>query len=88
MRVKFEGHFPQTGEGLPAFSGYGYQRGYGLGGILKGLMRFVMPLAKRAGIAVGKQALRTAGEIAEDVGKGGDIEESVKQRVPDALRKL
>ncbi|MCP4495047.1 MAG: hypothetical protein GY820_48270 [Gammaproteobacteria bacterium] len=80
MRAKFNGYFPQTGDGLPAFSGSAYQRGYGLGGVFKGLMRFVMPMVKQAGKAVGKQVLRTAGEIAQDVVNDVSVKESLERR--------
>ncbi|MCP4493003.1 MAG: hypothetical protein GY820_37740 [Gammaproteobacteria bacterium] len=87
MRVKFNGQF-QRGGGLPAFSGYAYQRGYGLGGIFKGLMRYVMPLAKQAGKAVGKQALVTASEIAQDVVNDVDISEAIQNRGKAGVGKL
>lgn len=33
----------QTGSGFPVFSGYRYQRGYGLGGIVSGLLKGIVP---------------------------------------------
>ena len=40
---------------MPVYSGAPYQRGYGLGGVMKNIMRRATPLLKHAG----RQALRT-----------------------------
>ena len=89
MRVVFNGNIPhQGGSGLPAFQGYPYQRGSGLGSLFKGLLRFVLPLAKSAGKVVGKETLRTAASIANDVVAGGDIKESAKKHVKRGAQNL
>jgi hypothetical protein len=44
----------QQGYGMPVFSGAAYQRGYGLGRVMKNVMRQATPLLKHAG----KQALK------------------------------
>jgi hypothetical protein len=67
----------QTGKG---FVGDPYQRGGGLGNIFRGLYRFLLPLAKSAGKAVGKQALRTGAHIASDLVAGGDLKKVLKTR--------
>lgn len=40
---------------MPVFAGASYQRGYGLGGVMKNIIRQATPLLKQAG----KQALKT-----------------------------
>ncbi len=75
MRVVFKG---QLGGSPIVFRGYPYQRGSGLGSIFKGLLRMVLPLAKQAGKAIGKEALVTGANVARDVAEGQDIVESLK----------
>ena len=48
-------YLQQAGSGLPAFAGSSFQRGHGVGNLLKGLWRYATPLLKKAG----KQALKT-----------------------------
>jgi len=67
MRVAFNG---QVGGAPAAFRGYPYQRGSGLGSIFKGLLRFVLPFAKQAGQAIGREALSTGVNVARDVLEG------------------
>ena len=67
----------QTGRG---FIGMPYQRGNGLGSLFRGLFRFILPIAKSAGHAVGKQALKTGAEIASDLVAGESLAESAKRR--------
>lgn len=48
-------YLQQAGNGLPAFAGGSFQKGHGVGNLLKGLWRYATPLLKKAG----KQALKT-----------------------------
>ena len=48
-------YIQQAGNGLPAFAGSSFQKGHGVGNLLKGLWRYATPLLKQAG----KQALKT-----------------------------
>ena len=64
------------------------QKGYGLGGIFKGIMRSVV-LKLRQGLAyVGKQALKTDLESLRDVAAGGDIKSSLKRRARQNLDEI
>lgn len=70
----------QSGGGISQFyAGAPYQRGYGLGGFLKGLFRSVVPLFRSAASAVGKEALKAGSNVLVD---------TVAKRVPfkQALR--
>lgn len=62
----------------PYQRGYGFgapQRGAGIGDVLRGLWRMLMPLARRAGTAVGREALSTGERIMNKMAEG----ESLKQ---------
>ena len=88
------GHFDQyylnqVGSGMSFYQGSpGLQRGYGLGGLLGGLFRSAIPLLKKGAATVGKQALQTGMEIAEDVISGQNIKSATKRRVKQAGKQL
>ncbi len=85
MRVPFnpqthefwKAHYAQKGAGSAPFKGYSFQRGSGIGNVFSGLLRTILPIAKSAGKAVGKQALRSGVDIASDVLGGRDPGEAV-----------
>ena len=78
-------YYSQQGSG---FIGLPYQRGGNLGSIFRGIFRALFPLAKSAGKAIGKQALRTGAEIASDVVGGTKLSESIKRRGKSAAANL
>jgi precorrin isomerase len=57
------------------------QKGYGVGGLFKGLARSFAPVLKCNLIAAGKKALKTGVEVLSDVSQGKNVKESVKRRV-------
>ena len=61
------------------------QKGYGLGGIFKGIMRSVAPKLKQGLAYVGKRALKTGLENLGDVAVGGDLNSSLKKRARQNL---
>ena len=65
-----------------------YQRGAGLGSLFRGIFRTILPMAKQVGKTVGRQALRTGGEIASDVLAGRSIKESAEERGKIGASKL
>lgn len=77
-------HF-QRGSG---FSGSAYQRGAGLGSIFRSLFRAILPVAKSAGRAIGKRALKAGAEIATDLINGQSPEQTVKRRGRQAATDL
>ena len=81
----YAGQATQSGAG---FQGLRYQRGAGLGSIFRGLFRFLLPVAKSAGKAVGKQALATGAQIASDVVGGANIKTAAKRRARAGAAKL
>ena len=79
----------QAGSGMPVYHGStGLQRGYGLGGLLGGLFRSAIPLLKKGAVAVGKEALQTGIDIAQDVMGGQNVKTATKRRVKNAGRNM
>ena len=62
--------------GLPVYSGTVMQRGYGIGGIFKGLASFLIPLLPGLGKAVAKTAIR----VVNDKMSGVPLSQSIKRR--------
>ncbi len=69
------------------FVGYPYQRGAGLGNVFRSIFRAILPLAKRAGRTIGKQALSTGAQIASDVVAGENWRTSSKRRIREGAAK-
>ena len=75
----------QYGYGMKPFRGPAMQKGYGLGGLFKGLARSFAPALKKGLISAGKKALKTGVAVLNDVAEGKNIKESVKQRAKQSL---
>ena len=75
----------QKGGNLPAFHGARSQRGYGLGGIFRGLFRWAMPHLRQGARVLGKKALQTGVNVAQDVIEGKDVKRAVRKRAKQAL---
>jgi hypothetical protein len=68
----------QRGGNIAGYRGARFQRGYGIGGIFKGLARYAIPLSKQGAKVAGKRALQAATEVGQDVLQGKNVRESVK----------
>jgi len=69
------------------FIGDPFQRGgFSLGGLFKGLARVALPVLKRAGKSVAKQALQTGMQVADDVIEGKNLGESIEYRGKAGLK--
>ena len=77
-------NFAQRGRGLGAYAGDRFQRGYGIGSIFSSLLRSIMPVAK----TVGRQALRTGAEVAQDYLQGSNVKSSIRARGKQGARRL
>ena len=73
---------------MPAFHGTRIQRGYGLGGILRGMFNWLLPHTKTAAKTMGNEALRTGVGVAQDVMQGQDFQSSIKSRAANSVRGL
>lgn len=64
-------------KGSPPFQrGYGLQKGAGIGDIFRGLWRFFLPIIRRAGTEVSKEALNTGQRILEKVNEGTPLKDA------------
>ena len=70
-------HFSQRGGG---FHGMPYQRGGGLGSLFRSIFRAILPVAKTAGRAIGKRALKAGAEMASDLVAGKNFKQSLTHR--------
>jgi len=78
----------QVGGEIPVFVGSRYQRGHGLGSVLKGIFhRFVIPFFRAHGKTLARSALKTGVDVAEDVLEGRTLKESAKHRIPEGIKR-
>ena len=75
----------QKGGKLPAFQGARFQRGYGLGSIFRGLFRWAVPHLKQHAEMLGKKALQTGVNVAQDVLAGENFKTAVTKQGKKAL---
>lgn len=83
----YEAYFDQqVGHGLPVFRGG--MRGRGLGNVLGGLARNVIPLLKSGGKTLLKEGVETGKLLVGDVLSGQNIKTAIKRRATDAGKRL
>lgn len=80
-------HKLHYGSGFPVFRGDVRQDGYGLGGMLSGLFRHIVPVLKPIAKSFAKSALKTGGRVVSDVisGRQPNIGEAVRKRVAETI---
>ena len=78
----------QVGHGLPVFMGGRTMRGRGLGSLLGGIGRTLIPLLKSGGKALLKEGARTGMQVAQDVLSGQNLKSAMKQRAKQAGKRL
>lgn len=83
-----EYYMNQAGYGLPYYTGVPYMKGYGLGGILSGVLRSVVPMFKSAGKAILREGLKTGTGILSDTLEGKNIKEAASQRLSQSAKHL
>ena len=88
LKMYEEYYLNQGGRGLPAFAGARYQRGHGLGNMLRTLTKVALPFLKKGVTKVGKQALRTSMAIAGDLMQGQNVKKAAKRRLSQGLTEL
>lgn len=81
---EYKDFYDQTGGMVPIFAGAQYQRGFGLGNILSGLMKAALPIVKKGAMSLGKTALRTGLKTAQDAISGKNVKSSFLRNVKDA----
>lgn len=70
------------GSDVPVYTGVVRQRGHGIGNILASLFRRILPFIGRGAVT----ALRTGADVVDDVTKGQNFKQSLKQRVPEGIK--
>ena len=75
----------QKGGNLPAFHGARFQQGYGLGSMFRGLFRWALPHIQQGAKMLGKKALQTGVNVAQDVLAGENLKTSTTKRAKQAL---
>ena len=83
-----EYYLNQSGRGMPAFAGARYQRGHGLGNMLRTLTKLAVPFIKKGAQLIGKQAMKTGMDIAQDAMQGQNIKTAAKRRASEGWREL
>lgn len=62
----------------PYQRGYGYrQSGAGIGDVLRGIWRYILPAVRKVGTSVGKEALSTGERILDKIAEGGNVKEAI-----------
>ena len=74
----------QAGTGLSVFAGNRTQAGHGLGNILGGLARMVIPIIRKGGKSILKEGIRTGVDVLGDISQGQDIKSSLKRRAKES----
>ena len=83
-----EYYMNQAGYGLPYYSGRPFMKGYGLGGILSGVLRSVVPMFKSAGKTLLREGIKTGTGILTDALDGRNISASASERLSQSAKQL
>ena len=91
-------YMDQAGGGVnyDYFKGDVYQKGYGLGGTFKKFFKWIVPIFKRHALpvvqsslkTVGREALSSAANIANDVLLGKNFKDSASTNIADSINNL
>lgn len=77
----------QNGGSVPFYAGAHFQRGHGLGSMLSGLFRRVLPFFRNNAKTFGLGLLKTGMNIADDMIQGKKFVDSAKERVPEGIKR-
>jgi hypothetical protein len=81
-------HFQLGGGSYTIFHGVPYQRGAGIGALFKSLIRFLVPLGKNVGAAIGRQGLESGSKVLSSLVEGKDLKEALKDEGRSGLQQL
>ncbi|KAL3119384.1 hypothetical protein niasHT_003992 [Heterodera trifolii] len=68
--------------GYNIYRGLPYQRGAGVGAVFRSLMRYLLPIGKQIGSAIGRQGMESGNRVLTNVLKGKDLKESLVSEIP------
>lgn len=74
--------------GYNIFRGVPYQRGRGLGQVFRHIWRYLVPIGKEIGSAIGRQGLESGNRVLGNVLQGADLKESLATEGRAGLRNL
>lgn len=77
----------QHGSGHEYFRGIPYQRGNGIGSVLKSVLKYLIPLGKQAGMAIAREGIDTVSRVMKNSSKG-DLKEIVKNETKRGMKNL
>ena len=66
---------------IPIYAGSRYQKGHGIRNIFSGLLKAALPLVKKGALSLGKTALKTGVNIAQDSLSGKDLKSTLKDNL-------
>lgn len=82
----------QLSESFPVYRGNPYMKGYGFGSVFKRFFRWILPIVKENALPVakniGKEAIKSAVNIANDTIDGKTFTESAKSNLKRSLNNL
>lgn len=73
---------------MPVFYGGRFQRGYGLGSFFQSLARRALPFLQKGAQSLGRAALKTGADIAQDVILGKPFKASAQSRLKQTATNL
>ena len=76
------------GSSYTPFVGLPYQRGAGIGSIFRSLLRFLIPIGREAGKAIGRQGLESGVRVMSGVLDGQDLRQSLEHEGRTGLKNL
>ncbi|KAL3125535.1 hypothetical protein niasHT_004500 [Heterodera trifolii] len=68
--------------GYNIYRGLPYQRGAGVGAVFRSLMRYLLPIGKQIGSAIGRQGMESGNRVLTNVLEGKDLKESLVSEIP------
>lgn len=73
---------------LPVFIEAALKRGYGVGGVFKGLTRMFALVVKKGLLDLGKQVLQRSVQVVNDISWRENVKMALKRRVVEGVKKM
>ena len=74
--------------GYNVFRGVPFQRGSGLGSVFRSFLRYLIPIGKQIGLAVGHEGLRTGNRVLSSVLEGKDLKDTLVSESKAGIKNL
>ncbi|KAL3108248.1 hypothetical protein niasHT_018656 [Heterodera trifolii] len=68
--------------GYNIYRGLPYQRGAGVGAVFRSLIRYLLPIGKQIGSAIGRQGMESGNRVLTNVLEGKNLKESLVSEIP------